>query len=122
MVAPIEADPSIPYLFGAERERLNNTYNNPLGAYTSPAVRDAVNRSAGKALNMQEQQTSEASRRASQDQAFGQQSYIAQLTDPRLLQTGGSTTGTLNGTNVQQYNPGIGSYIAQGAGVGVGLL
>jgi hypothetical protein len=122
MVSPITADPSIPYAYASAREKLNNSYNNPLGAYTSPAVRDAVARSAGKGLDMQEQAASESSRRAAQDTAFGQQSYIAQLTDPRLLQTGGSSSGTLNGTSVQTYNPGIGSYIAQGAGVGVGLL
>lgn len=122
MVAPVTPDPGIAYSFGQQRNALNNTYRNPLGAYTSPAVRDAANRSAGQGFAQAERVASESSRRQAQDQAFGQQSYIAQLTDPRLVQTGGTSQGTSSGTQTQTYNPGIGSYISQAAGIGVGLL
>lgn len=122
MVSPVQVDPSISYGYASAREGLNNSYHNPLGAYTSPAVRDAANRSAGKRLAMDEAQAASASRLASQEARFGQQSYIAQLTDPRLVQTGGTSSGTMSGTQVQSYNPGIGSYIGQAAGIGVGLL
>jgi hypothetical protein len=122
MVAPITPDPSIPYAFAAQRQRLGNSFNNPLGAYTSPAVRDAVGRSAGKALGMEERVASELSRRAAQETAFGQQAHIAQMTDPRLVQTGGSSTGSMVGNTTQSYNPGIGSYIGAAAGVGASLI
>ena len=120
MVSPVTPDPGIAYSFAKQRNDLGNSYKNPLGAYTSPAVRDAATRSIGQAFDMNERVASESSRRQAQDQAFGQQSYVAQLTDPRLVQTGGSSTGTMTGT--QSYNPGIGSYISQAAGMGVGLM
>lgn len=122
MVSPVTPDPGIAYSFARQRNDLGNSYKNPLGAYTSPAVRDAATRSVGQSFDMNERVASESSRRAAQDQAFGQQSYVTQLTDPNFVQTGGTSSGNMSGTQVQSYNPGIGSYISQAAGVGVGFL
>src|SRR5688500_16336891 len=61
-ITPVQEDPSIPFAFANERERQENSYKNPLGAYTSAAVRDAAGRSGGSALNMAERVASEASR------------------------------------------------------------
>lgn len=123
MVAnPNEVDPTIAYGYARRRQDLDNSYQNPLGAYTSPAVRDAAGRSAGRGLNMEAAVATSAGRREAQDRAFQQQSYIAGLTAPPVVQTGGSSTGTVQGTSVQTYNPGVGSYISAGLGAGIGLL
>lgn len=123
MVAdPNEVDPGIAYNAGMQRRDYNNTFKNPLGSYQSPALREAAERSAARNLGMQESISQAMGRAEAQERAFGQQSYIASLTNPTLVQTGGTSTGTMSGTNVQQYNPGIGSYIAQGAGAAVGFL
>jgi hypothetical protein len=88
------SDPSIPFHFAQQREDLANSYMNPLGAATSPAVRDAANRVAGQRLGMAEQEAIKASNFNANNQAFGQQSTIAGLTSPQLVQTGGTSSGT----------------------------
>lgn len=119
-IAPVQEDPSIPFAFANERERINNSYKNPLGAFTSPAVRDAANRSAGAGLGMAERVASEASRQQAQERNFGQQATVAGYTAPVLTQTGGSSQGQIQSTQVQ--NPGWGSTVSGIAGMGVGLL
>lgn len=123
MVAnPNEVDPTIAYGYARARQDSDNSFRNPLGAYTTPAVRDAAGRSAGRAINQEAAVATSAGRREAQDRAFQQQSYIAGLTAPPVVQTGGSSTGTVQGTNVQSYNPGVGSYISSGLGAAVGFL
>lgn len=119
-IAPVQEDPSIPFAFANEREYRGHTYRNPLGAYTTPAVRDAANRTAGEQLNMAERVASEASRQSAQERAFGQQAAVAGMTAPPVVQTGGSSTGSVQGT--QTTNPGWGSTVSGIAGMGVGLL
>lgn len=123
MVAnPNEIDPRIAFNSAATRRDFNNSFMNPLGAYTTPAVRDAANRNFGRMLNMQEGVAAQGSVRDAQERAFQQQSYLAGLTAPPVVQTSGSSTGTVQGTSVSSYNPGVGSYISQGLGAGIGLL
>lgn len=119
-IAPVESDPSIPFAFAKERERINNSFRNPLGAYTSAATRDAANRSAGGQLQMGERVASEASRQAAQERNFQQQAAVAGMTAPSTVQTSGSSTGSIQGTQVQ--SPGWGASVGQLAGLGVGLI
>ncbi len=119
---PNEVDPTIAYGYARRRQDLDNSFLNPLGAHTSAATRDAAGRAAGQGINMESAVATSAGRREAQDRAFQQQSYIAGLTAPPVVQTGGTSTGTVQGTQVQTYNPGIGSYISAGLGAGVGLL
>jgi len=119
---PNEVDPTIAYGYGRARQDLDNSYKSPMGAYTSAATRDAVGRSAGKGLNMEAAVATSAGRREAQDRAFQQQSYLAGLTAPQTVQTSGSSTGSISGTNITSTNPGVGSYISQGLGAGIGLL
>jgi len=86
--SPTQIDPSIPYSYGREREDYQNTFQNPLGAYTSPAVRDAAQRVMGERLSEGESAAEQSSRLASQGQAFGQQATVAGLTAPQLVQSG----------------------------------
>jgi hypothetical protein len=123
MVAnPNEIDPTVAYNAASRRRDYNNTFNNPLGSYTTPAAREAAERSAGRAMSMEEGVMAQAARGAAQERSFGQQSYLASLTAPTTVQTGGTSTGSMTGNSVGQYNPGIGSYIAQGAGAAAGMI
>jgi hypothetical protein len=123
MVAnPEQVDPSIAYNYAARRRDYNNTFQNPLGSYTTPAAREAAERTASRSMGMEEGIAAQASRAEAQERAFGQQSYLASLTAPSTVQTGGSATGSMSGTSVGSYNPGIGSYIAQGAGAAAGMI
>ncbi len=106
-------DPSIRYAFANARKDLDNSYQNPLGAYTSPAVRDAANRASSERLGMAQNVALQDSNRASQQQQFGQQSALAGLTAPQLVQTGGTT--------VQQQSM-LPSILGAVAGVGSSAL
>lgn len=108
------SDPSIPYHFAQKRQDLNNSYMNPLGAYTSPAVRDAANRVAGERMSMDEAEAIKESNFLQQQAAFDRQAAVVNATMP--FQTGGVSTG------VQKNSGGWGQIIGAGAGIASSLL
>lgn len=114
------SDPSIPYAFAQRRQDVANSFQNPLGAYTTPAVRDAANRVTGEKLAMDESTAMQASKLAGDEAAFGRQATVAGLTSPRLVQTGGTSSGT------STADPGWGQYARSGVGtvaqIGMSLL
>lgn len=123
MVAnPNEIDPTIAYNTAARRRDYNNTFKNPLGSYTTPAAREAAERSASRNMGIEEAVMASGARAAAQERAFGQQAHVAGMTAPVAYNSSSSSTGNLQGTSTQSYNPGIGSYISSAAGIGVGLL
>lgn len=97
------ADPSIPYMAGAARQELENSYNNPLGSYTSPAVHEALDRSAGQRLAMDAATATQASQREADNINYGRRAGEAAALAPQLIQTGGSSSGsgTMQGTQTQ---------------------
>ena len=105
------SDPSIPYSYAQRRQDQQNTYRNPLGAYTSSAVRDAENRVANEQGSMDEQQAVQRSRFQQQQAEFNRQLAVAGATMP--FQTGGTTTQS------QSLLPGL---ISAGAGIGQAAL
>jgi hypothetical protein len=119
---PNEVDPTVAYNFAARRRDYNNTFQNPLGSYTTPAAREAAERSASRNMGMEEGIAAQAARSAAQEQSFGQQAHVAAMTAPVAYNSSSSSTGNMSGNSVQSYNPGIGSYISQAAGIGVGFL
>ncbi len=92
-----KTDSSIPFNFSARRENLDNSYRNPLGSYTSPAVREAMQRNAGAGLAMQEAQAVQNSQYAADNTNFDRQALLAQMTTPKFVQTGGTSTQTQSG-------------------------
>jgi hypothetical protein len=108
-----KADTSIPYQYARMRERQDNSYANPLGAYTSPAVRDAVSRNAGQGLAMDEAQAVRSSQQNADNINYGRQAGIAGMTAPQLVQTGG--------TQVQKTPKDWASLIMGGAQTGMQL-
>lgn len=108
------SDPSIPYAYAARRENYNNSFQNPLGAYTSPATRDAANRVTGERMSMDEAEAIKQSNFLASQAAFDRQGAVVNATMP--FQTGGIATAQ------QSNNPGIGHWIGTGAGIGASLL
>lgn len=104
------SDPSIPYAYAQRRQDVQNSYQNPLGAYTTPAVKDASERVANERLSMDEAAAIAASNYNAQQQAFGQQATVAGLTQPVMTSS----------TTSQPFN--WGSVIGAGAQVGAAAL
>lgn len=95
-----ETDPSIPYQYAQRRQDLSNSYMNPLGAYTSSAVRDAASRVASDTLSMDEAEAVKDSRYQNKQAEFNRQAVIAGLTQPvntssTATQSGGGLLGAI---------------------------
>lgn len=90
-------DPRVPYNFAATRRRIADTYDNPLGAAVSPALRDAQLRASYEDIGQQEAQALSESRFDRQKAQFAQLAQLAGLTRPELVQT--SQSGTQSGTS-----------------------
>lgn len=108
------ADPAIQYHYARRRGDIDRSYNNPFGAEYSPEMRDAITRGQKSELDQEHGAalSADAFRRRQLKQ---QQLYqLAGLTSPRMVQTGGSTTGTVS----QPLWPGI---IAGGIQAGMGI-
>lgn len=64
-----------------------NLYNNPLGAYTTPELREQMTRSALGELGQQEGQAAREEQYDFNNQKLGQLGTVASLTRPELQQT-----------------------------------
>lgn len=113
------ADPSIAYNFANQRESLNNTFNNPFGANVSPEVQQAI-QTAGNEASYQAQ--GQAMREDVFNRKQGKTTALAgsaSMTAPQLVQTGGSSTGSMVGTQTTPIGP---SLIAAAGNVGSAAL
>jgi hypothetical protein len=130
-----QIDPAIGAQHSRRQTNLRASYSNPLGQYTTPAMRDAALRSQEGEL---EQDYGQAQRNAYSDQQgrTGQRmAGLAALTAPQLQQTGstGATTessttsgdysgsGTNTGSTTQSQ-PLLPSILGAGASVGAAAL
>lgn len=114
-------DPRVPYSFGRAMERARDTYANPLGANSTQAIRDASLRATSEDLGQQEAQAYAEEGRSLQGLDFARLMDIANLTQPRLVQTGGtsSSSGTASGSTSQ--NP-LNSIVQGGSAIGSALI
>lgn len=103
------SDPTIPYAYAQKREDAQNSFNSPLGAYTTPAVRDAASRVSNERLGMEENAAIQGSNFRNQNAEFQRQLGVVGATQP--LQTGA--------TQSQSLIPGL---ITAGAGLGSAAL
>jgi hypothetical protein len=95
------ADPSIGYNFASAKNQVANSFNNPIGGYVTPEIRDRILRSSLSNLAMQESQAKSEANQQLQGAQFGQKAAVASMTAPRLIQTGGYGTGSSSGQAVQ---------------------
>jgi len=109
-------DPSIGYNYAQRREDYNNSFQNPLGAQTSSAVRDAATRVGGQRMSQDENNAMQSSRFANNEAKFGRQATVAGLTAPQLTSTGSSG----NATQSTPFN--WGGLISSGASMGASAL
>lgn len=121
------ADPRVGYSFARTRRNVADSYSNPYGSYTTPALRDAMLRSQLEDIGQQEAQALSEENYARQGLQYAQRADVANMTQPRMVQTGGSGTssGTSSGSgtsNVQQSGGALGSIIGGGSNVGAALL
>lgn len=114
-----QADPGIGYQYANQRNKLNSSFIDPLGGYSTPQMRDAQKRTGLRELGQDEAQAHRAGAYDVNQQRMGQLGSLAALTAPRLTQTGSS--GTSSGTqNTTQGNNLFGD-ILQVAGVAAGF-
>lgn len=93
------ADPAIGYAFGSAKNKIADSFSNPIGGYYSPQMRDKILQSSLSNLAQQEAQAKSEAHHNLQGQVFGQRATVASMTNPRLVSTGSSGTGTSSGTN-----------------------
>lgn len=82
-----ERDPSRPYQFARQRRDILNLYNNPLGAYTTPELREQMTKSALEE-NAQQEGQSALEENAQYNNLLGNKySDLAKITAPQLQNT-----------------------------------
>jgi hypothetical protein len=110
-----QTDPTIPYRYANLRQQNADSFNNPLGSYTTPAVREAAQRVSNQRLAMDEAQATAESQYNADNENYNRAANYAQITAPRFVQTGGSSTGT----STQTQSGGLLGDILGGA-IGIG--
>ncbi len=122
-----QTDPGLSYQYANARNRLNQSFDNPLGGYATPAMRDAIQRSGNRQLNQDESQAFRAGAYDVNQQKAGQLGTLAGLTRGTNSTGTSSGTGTSNmtGTSTSQES-GLGTWLPQVLGgaaqVGLGAM
>lgn len=116
-----QIDPSISYSFARARNDLKNRFDNPLGADTPAAVRDAIQWSGERELQQEEAQKLREAADDLNNRELSKRLAVAGLTDPKLVQTGGTAGGTSNGMTMTNSGGGLGGFLSGAAGIGLAL-
>ncbi len=93
-----QSDPGLPFQYANARNRLNDSFDNPLGGYATPAMRDAILRSGNRQLNQDESQAFRQGQYDVNQQRGGQLGTLAALTRGTNTTGTSSGTGTMSGT------------------------
>jgi hypothetical protein len=117
------ADPRVPYSFARTRQNIGATYDNPLGAYTHPAIRDAAQRASFEDVGQQEAQALREENYTRQGLDYARTADVAAMTQPRIVQqsSSGTSSGTNNANTTQSQNP-LGSIVQGGSAIGSALI
>lgn len=110
-------DPSVGYAFARARRKIGETFQNPIGGYTSAATREAEQRNRYQEMGQQEAQAMQEAAAAAQQQEYVKRLALAEMLGPKVVQTGSS--GTSSGSTVQSQPLGIGSILGGVAQVGM---
>lgn len=87
-------DPGIATAYGSAKNRVANTFNSSIGGNYSPQIRDAMLRSQYRDLAQQQAAAHSQAYSDTQGSRFGQKVATASMTQPKIVQTGASGTGT----------------------------
>lgn len=116
-----QADPRISYNFARAANRMRDTYANPLGAYTTANLRDATLRAGIEDLAQEEGQATREENYARQALEYAKRSDVANLSQPRFVQTGGTSNSSGTSTTQQSQNP-VNSIIGGASAMGSAML
>lgn len=114
-----EADPRLPYTFARARKKVEGSYDNPTGAFTTPGIKDASLRASYEDIGQEEAQAYREENQGRSMMKYGQLADVAQMSSPRTVQTSGSTTSSGTNTGTSQTNPGALDTIMRGASLGL---
>lgn len=89
-------DPTIGFRAGAAKRRLDNSFVNPMGGYSTPQRDEAIRRSMNRDIDQQAGMEMRAGQFDVNHQRGGQLGSLASLMSPRIVQTGGTSSGTSN--------------------------
>lgn len=92
-----QINPRIRSNFAGMRQDVEEQFVNPMGQYTTQAVRDATVKAGKQSLAQQENQALNEADFMSNATDFERQMAMAAITTPNLVQTGGTTTSTESG-------------------------
>lgn len=104
--------------YAGARQDLDDSFLNPAGAYTTPAMRDAALQAGHENLHQQESTALIGAEGAENDADYQRKLQLAQMTNPQLVQTGGSSTGAISGTS--QQSGGLAGQVLTSAASGSG--
>lgn len=113
-----QADPSQGFRFARQRQGFLNTFQNPLGSYTTPELREQVTRSGLEEIGQNEQQVMRESQFDLNRLKMGQLGDLASLTRPQLVNT--KETGYQ--TNAKQGGGFFSSLLGGAAKVGAAFI
>jgi len=92
-----QINPRIRAQFAGARQEVDDQFVNPMGQFTTQAVRDATKRAGKQSLSQQENQALNEADYMTNATDFERQMALAGITTPSLVQTGGTTTTTESG-------------------------
>lgn len=94
-------DPNIGFRAAGARNRLQRSFNNALGGYITPQMRDRLMQSGSRDIDQQAAVEGRLGAYDVNQQKGGQLGSLAALMAPRIVQTGSSGTGTssMSGTS-----------------------
>ena len=91
-----QIDPTIGFRAGSAKRRLDNSFINPLGGYSTPQRDEAIRRSMERGIDEQAGMESRAGAFDVNQSRMGQLGSLAALMAPRLVQSGSSGTSAGN--------------------------
>jgi len=94
-----EVDPSIGYRAGEAKRRLNASFQNPLGGYATPLMRDKLLREGNREIDQSAGQETRVGQFDVNQLRQGQLGSLAALMQPRVVQS--SSSGTSSGSQGQ---------------------
>lgn len=114
-----QTDPGLGAQYANARNNLRGSFINPLGGYATAGMRDAQQRTGERNLNQDEAQVFRQGSYDVNQQRSGQLGSLAALTQPRVVQSGSSGTGTGSGiSSTVQSGDLIGQLIGGASQVG----
>lgn len=88
----IQDDPSTPNMFARQRRDFLNTFQNPLGSYTTPELREQMTRGGLEEIGQNEGQAMRERAYDKNKLELGKAGTLMAYSRPELVQTGGTGT------------------------------